>query len=102
MKRVLFAAVIAVSSIAVPNTAQAAPAWANYAAGRICSYLERGFTPYKAGYEGMKDVLESNRHAGAAMRAYRQMGDRSSTLAATTAMQQCPEALIRSQRNTGI
>ena len=101
MKKVLFAAVIAVSSVAVPS-AQAQPAWLNYSAKRICSYLERGFTPYKAGYQGMIDTLESDAHAGAAIRAYRRDEDGMSVRAATAAMQRCPSALIKSTRNTEI
>ena len=101
MKRVLFAAFVAASSFAIPS-AQAQPAWMNYSAQRICAYLERGFSPYKAGYQGMKDVVDS-RYAGAVLRAYRQHGEeKASVMAATAAMQRCPSALIESTRNTGI
>ena len=76
------------------------PAWVNYAASRMCTYLKRGLSPYKAGFEGMKDVVESDQHAGAAIRAHNNLGkNKASVMAATAAMKKCPDALIKATRN---
>ena len=101
MKKVLFAAFIAVSSVAVPS-AQAAPAWANFTAARACKYVSWGHSAGQAGEKAAKDVLTSDRHGASAMRAYLSSKSRFNSQLQSALLTACPNELSEAARRTGI
>lgn len=101
MKRILFAAFIAVSSVAAPS-AQAAPAWANFTAERACKYISWGHSSNQAGEKAAKDVLTNDRYGVSAMRAYLNNEARFKEDIFNALLETCPRTLMEADRRTGV
>ena len=78
---------------------QANPAWMDYTAMRTCIYLELGYSPQKAGYEGISDTLQVNVYKDAAIRAFQLDPDAFAIDTATVAAKRCPKSLMKATRN---